>query len=156
MTVDKPADWPVNTPPAVMVASPAGELDQVPPPGVEVNVMDELTQTEPVPPIGEGVGLTDTTPVLEQPEEVSVKVMVVVPGPETPKAIPEPKPTVATEVLLLVHVPVPDTSLKVTDEPWHIVDPAPVIAAGGGLMITVALPVILTVHVVVAFDPVTV
>jgi hypothetical protein len=155
-TVVKPDDRPVSTPPAVMVAVPAGLTAHVPPPGADVNVIDEFTHTGPLPPIGEGVGLTLITVVLVQPVVVSVKVIVVVPGPETPVTIPEPKPTVAMPILLLIHVPVPDPSLSVTVEPWQIVDPPFVIAAGVGSITTVALPAILTVQSVVAFVATTV
>jgi len=112
----------VRTPPAVMAAAPPPEVDHVPPPGEVVRVNDEFTQTEPVPPIGAGVGLTDSTAVVEQPS-ASVKVMVVVPGPEAPVTTPEVEPTVATVVLLLAQVPVPEPSVNTAIDPWQIVEP---------------------------------
>ena len=56
----------------------------------------------------------------------------------TPVTTPE-ELIVATEVLLLVHVPPPVASPSEVVRPWHTVN-APVIAAGLGLIVTVTLP----------------
>ena len=48
---------------------------------------------------------------------------------------PVPDATVASPVLLLVHVPPPDVLLSVVVTPTQTVD-APVIAAGNGLTVT--------------------
>ena len=49
--------------------------------------------------------------------------------------MPEDTPTVATEVLLLIHVPPAVASLNVVDDPIHT-DVVPVMAAGSGLTVT--------------------
>lgn len=59
-----------------------------------------------------------------------------------PAVTPETTPLefmVATDVLVLLHVPDAVASLKWRVAPEHTVLP-PVIAAGSGLMVTVALP----------------
>jgi hypothetical protein len=55
--------------------------------------------------------------------------------PETPETLPVPEPIVATTVLLLVHVPAPEISLKLAVVPWHKAE-TPVMVAGTGFMIT--------------------
>jgi hypothetical protein len=69
---------------------------------------------------------------------------------ETEETTPEPS-TIATAVLLLLHVPPPVALLSVVDEPRHK-DIVPVNAAGIGLTVTVAVvehPVEETVYVIV-------
>ena len=59
--------------------------------------------------------------------------MVAVP-PDTPLTTPVNAPTVATEVLLLLHAPQPVASLRVIVEPVHTTV-GPVIAATGSLIL---------------------
>jgi hypothetical protein len=56
--------------------------------------------------------------------------------PDTPVTTPVPDPTVATDVVPLVHVPPMDMSVKVVVEPAQIVD-SPVTALGTALTVTV-------------------
>lgn len=63
--------------------------------------------------------------------------MVAVPA-ETPLTTPVEEPTVATAVLLLLQVVVPDASPSVVEPPTHSVR-VPVIAAGSGFMVTAAV-----------------
>ena len=112
-----PADTPVTTPDvgeAIVptVASAVLPLLHVPPDVASVNVVVRPIQTL-TPNKGRilaGAVLTVTTAVVKQPVE-SVYVLTVVPG-DTPFTIPEVDPTVATESVLLVHVP-PPPSLSV-------------------------------------------
>jgi hypothetical protein len=75
--------------------------------------------------------------------------MVEVPD-DTPYTIPELVPTVATLVVLLLHMPPPVVLLSVVLLPTHTVD-EPVIAAGSGLTVTtsVAKHPVDTVYVIV-------
>ena len=57
---------------------------------------------------------------------------------DTPLTTPELKPTVATVLLLLLHVPPADELLNVVTEPIQIFT-GPVIAAGNGLIFTGAV-----------------
>ena len=59
--------------------------------------------------------------------------MIAVP-PDMPVTTPEPLPTVAIVVLLLVHVPPPVASLNVVVKPTHT-DVIPVIVAGRGFTV---------------------
>ena len=56
----------------------------------------------------------------------------------TPETIPLDDPTVATAVLLLLHVPPVDALLNVAAKPTHIAEP-PEIAAGNGITVTTLL-----------------
>ena len=59
-----PADTPVTTPPAVIVATPVETLNQVPPPTVGVRVTCAPTQTTKVPFIVPAAGLVITVTIL--------------------------------------------------------------------------------------------
>jgi hypothetical protein len=86
---------------------------------------------------GLGPGLTVATVVLAQPVAVRVKLMTVVPALSpviTPKAAVEPVPMVATDVLLLLHVPPDVASLIVVATGIHT-DGVPLIAAGSALTV---------------------
>ena len=70
--------------------------------------------------------------------------MMVVPV-ETPVTIPVTEPMVATEVLVLLHVPPANPSLNVTTEPGHI-DVVPVIGGTepiNTVLVTIAEPQLL-------------
>jgi hypothetical protein len=68
---------------------------------------------------------------------VIVYVQVHVPTP-TPVATPVDEPIVATEVLLLLHVPPGVPSVKVAVEPWHILY-EPMMIDGVGLIVRIAV-----------------
>jgi hypothetical protein len=68
---------------------------------------------------------------------------------ETPVTAPVEEPTVATAVLLLLHVPPPVLWLRVVTEPWHTLV-VPVIG-GSDSEETVTVPPILFAHPVVTF-----
>ena len=59
--------------------------------------------------------------------------MVVVPA-AMPVATPEDEPMVPTSVLLLLHAPPEDASVKMDDEPTQMYG-VPEMAAGGGLTV---------------------
>jgi hypothetical protein len=84
-----------------------------------------------------GVVVTLTTVIAAQPEAM-VYVIVAVPV-ATPVTRPEPEPIVATDGLLLVHVPAGVASVKVIFDPMQTTE-VPPIAAGVGLMLTVTAP----------------
>jgi hypothetical protein len=56
----------------------------------------------------------------------------------TPVIMPEALPAVATDVLLLLQVPPATGSLNAIVAPMHTAD-GPVMAVGGGLMVTVVV-----------------
>lgn len=72
-----------------------------------------------------------------------------------PFTTPLVEPILATPVLLLVHVPPPGPVANVVELPAHTVV-APLMGAGSGLMLMVALPLMLLVQPVVVFVAVTV
>ena len=79
-----------------------------------------------------GKGLTVTFVFREQPVG---NIYVIVEEPEeTPLTTPVPDTTVATELVELLHVPLPVASLKVVVEPTQTVV-LPVILAGKGLTV---------------------
>jgi hypothetical protein len=57
-----------------------------------------------------------------------------------PETIPEEDPIVATDVLLLIHVPLGVTSVSATVEPKHT-PVGPPIAAGSGFTVTTAVAI---------------
>lgn len=138
-----PAPIPVTTPPpapgpGVITAIFVLALLHVPPEVRSVSVVFDPEQTGVTPNIGAGNGLTVTTVLVAHPVVAEVKVMVVVPpGLEElpPLTTPVAEPTVATEELLLVHVP-PDELLSVVVNPAQIVV-LPVIGDGSGLTLMV-------------------
>jgi hypothetical protein len=104
---------------------PAPEMLQVPPVGVLLNVVTELTHTAAVPAITEGTGCTVTVAVTQHPVPYAY-VIIAVPA-KTPVAIPVAEPIVATDVLLLLHVPPAVLLLKEVARPVQTVV-VPVIA----------------------------
>jgi hypothetical protein len=72
-----------------------------------------------------------------------------------PETIPEAAPIVATAGLLLLHVPGAVASVRVIVVPGHNAV-GPIIGAGSGLTVIVALPVIVAVQPVVVLVAVTV
>lgn len=63
------------------------------------------------------------------------------PAAATPVTTPEPEPTVAADVLLLLHAPLNVPSVRVDEDPKQIPE-APVIASGSGLTVTVVVAVL--------------
>ena len=125
---------PDTLPVASTVATVVVPLVQVP---IEVSKrdVDEPTQTNGVPVIGAMAPLTVIVIVTGVPQPFAY-VIVVVPPP-TPETSPEAS-TVATLVVLLVHVPPVDASANVVTAPTHAVG-VPVIATGAAFTVTVAV-----------------
>jgi len=130
-----PAAMPVTTPELFTLPSAMLLLLQVPPPGVDPNTVVEPVHTVSVPVIGVGIGLTVIGLDTEHPVG-NVYTMESVPF-ATPVTTPVVEPTVANEVLVLLHVPPRDVELKVIVAPTHTVD-RPAMAAGNGLTVTMA------------------
>jgi hypothetical protein len=131
-----PAPTPVSTPVDVLIeAIEELVLCQVPPVAALPNVVVAAGQTLSVPVIVPGVAATVAVTVLLQPL-ASAYVIVALPK-ATPVTTPD-VPTVATPVLLLLHVPPEVASLSVADNPTHILG-VPVIAAIGETVATVVL-----------------
>ncbi len=127
---------PLATPVAVpveepIVATAVLELDHTPPLVVFVSVVLSPSQINKVPPIAAGMEFTVTVTDLTQPVE-SVYEISVVPAVK-PATIPL-VPIVATDVLLLLHVPPVDVVLSVVALPSQT-DNVPVIEAGNGLTV---------------------
>ena len=100
-----------------------------------LNVVDIPIHALGIPVITAGIGLTDMPVVTLQPEPI-VYIMVAVPGP-SPVIMPLSEPIVATDVLLLLHVPPPDAGSKsVAVEAWQIVV-VPDMAEANALTVTV-------------------
>jgi len=137
-----PAETPVSTPePEPTVATAVVLLLHVPPGTALMSVILPPTHTlmpgvPTVPMIGPGNGFTVTVVVTKQPDD-SMYVMTEVPL-ETPVTMPVDEPTVAIDVLPLLHVP-PPVPVKIIVEPTHTL-PGPVIAPG--LALTVIIPVV--------------
>ena len=109
------------------------------PPGVRSNnAVVAPVHTVAVPPIATGNGFTVIGLVMKQPVG-NVNVMVALPA-ATPVTVPVPEPMVAIEVLLLVHVDVPEASASVVLPPTHT-EAMPVIADGSGLTVNTAVAV---------------
>jgi hypothetical protein len=123
---------PLPTVAAVVVA-----LVHEPLPDPSLSAVVEPLHTLSIPVMPSGTGLTVTVFTALHPVP-AVKVIVAVPPVPNPVTTPVPD-TVATEVLLLLQVPAP-TSFKEVVDPEHTVA-VPVIAAGKGLTVTVAIVV---------------
>jgi len=91
-------------------------LVQLPPAVRLLSVKEEPGHTVLGPVMDAGSGLTVTTVVFEQPVEVKVNVMGVVPA-EAGVTTPVDEPIAATVVFPLTHLPAPDASVKVIVEP---------------------------------------
>jgi hypothetical protein len=128
-----PVTTPVNEP---TVATAVLLLLQLPPGEDEVRVVVSPTHTLAAPLIVPGPAFTVTTVVAKQPVE-PVYVIVAVPT-LTPQNIPVDTPTVATAVLLLLHVPPLVASARVEQNPTQT-ETGPVIATGGVLTVTTAV-----------------
>ena len=134
-----PAATPVTTPDAVTVATPVLLLVHVPPAVASVSGVVNPTQTDNVPVIAGGKGLTVTTTVGAIQPVGNVYVMVAVPAalPVAVVVLLGPSMT-ETLPLLLAHVPPAVTELRLVVKPWHTVS-MPVIADGFGLTVRTAV-----------------
>ncbi len=151
--VTVPAATPVTSPLVLLtVARAVLLLLHKPPVGLEASVIIAPVQTVPAPVIAVGAVLTFTVVVTEQ---VVGKVYVITVLPiVNPFTTPVDEPIVATAILLLLHVPPLGPVANVVELPAHTVV-APLIGAGNGLMLIVALPLILLAQPVVVFVAVT-
>jgi hypothetical protein len=120
-----PAPTPVTVPLELpIVATPVLPLVQVPPPTAFVSVVVLPRQTFAVAgAIAAGVIATVAGFIATQPEAFTNEIFTV--PADNPVTIPVADPTVATEVLPLIHVP-PPTSVSV------VVDPTQMLTAPGG------------------------
>ena len=117
-----------------IVATVVVLLVHVPPVTASLNVMVPPMHTPVGPRIDVGEGLTLITVVVQQPVG-NLYVIVAVPR-DTPVTIPLLIPTVATDVLLLVHVPPAVGSLIDMVAPTQTAV-GPVIVPGSGFTVTV-------------------
>lgn len=122
----------------VIVATEVPEHDHVPPDGESLSVVVDPRQTADTPDMGAGCRLTVTGAVILHPV-LSVYVMFADPV-ATPVTLPEVLFTVAIAVLLLLHVPPGVASLIAIGTPVQS-DEGPLIVAGNGLTVTVAVVV---------------
>src|ERR1043165_1030767 len=141
--VDVPAALPVAIPLVPIDATvPLEELLTTPLTALAKVVVAPLhTDEAPVIVPALGMGVTVTTVVVLPP--FTVYVIVAVPPP-IPVTMPVRAPIVATEVLLLLHVPLEVISPSVIVVPWQNVV-APVIVASGLFLSTdIVLPAVVT------------
>lgn len=110
-------------------------LVHVPPEVVDDRVEVAPEQIDVLPDTVPGVGLTVSMAELMQPVEVSLKLITELPASSAVTA-PEEEPMMATDPLLLVHVPVPDALVSVVVVPEQSVREPP-IAAGSATTVTV-------------------
>ena len=131
-----PAATPVTSPAEPTVAIAGVEDDHVPPVVASLSVTDEPAPVHRVvtPVIAPGNGFTVTTAVLTQPDTLYEILTAPAATPVTSPAVP----TVATAVLLLLHVPPVTVELKVVTDPGQTVA-VPVSAGGKALTVTVAV-----------------
>ncbi len=113
-------------------------LLHVPPETELVREVVEVRHTESDPPMAAGCAFTVTTRVVFNPHH-TVYVIVDVPA-ERPLTTPEAGSIVATEVLLLIHVPVFVVDASVVTAPSHT-DAVPVIVATVATAVTVLVAV---------------
>ncbi len=132
MPDDTPHSVPVLLP---IVASEAGPVDHVPPVAASNSAADEPTHTIGAPAIAGGGGNTVINFVAVQPAP-NEYVIVAKPG-DMPHTWPV-EFTVATAVLLLLHVPPVVASPRSVHEPTHTLD-EPVMPAGGAFTVNTVL-----------------
>lgn len=147
---------PVTSPEVLMVAAVLFDVLQIPPPGELLSWVVSPEQTDNVPVIGAGNGLTVTVMEAEQPV-ASIYVQTVVDVVTTllsADTIPVDDPIVATEVTLLVHVPPGIASLRLVTDPAQT-DVLPVMFAGKGFTVTTTdrAQVVGSVYIIVEVPP---
>ena len=134
-------ELPAVTPVRIPVAEPIVALllldIQVPPdvPSDNVSVPPPAHKV-PIPVMAVGNGFIVSIVVAIQPVAVTLKVIVVVPA-VTPVTTPDVVPIVATEVVLLLHVP-PAPSVRFVVAPTHRLE-APLITPGNALIVWFAV-----------------
>lgn len=166
MIVAVPAVTPVTTPPALTVAMAVLLLLHGQPGVASFSVVVAPWHINVVPVIATGSGVTVTTAYALQPAGV-VYVIVDVPV-ATPVTTPEARPTVATDTVLLLHVPPAVASVSVVVFPMHIDNVPSIGEVGFTVMVTVPVTeltlhasntvsvyVVVTLGVTVAGTPVT-
>ena len=107
----------VTTPVVVATDSISDDPLHVPPVTASLSVIVDPAHTDEGPEIAAGSGLTASVAVRTQPDGI-VYDIVAVPA-IIPLAIPVVPPIVATDRLLLLHVPPVDASVNVVVEPTH-------------------------------------
>ncbi len=132
---DVPTFTPVTTPVLTSTEVLVLLLVHEPPPAL-LSAAVAPTHTVAGPEMAAGKGFTVTVALVLQPVEGSVYVILEVPRFK-PAVTPVPKPIVATEVLLLLHVP-PPTSESAEVDPLQI-PKDPEIAAGEGFTVTMVI-----------------
>lgn len=134
---EMPVTVPGYVPTIVMVATEGLLLLQTPPATLSSRAVVEPKQTEDAPIIGGGAALIETTIVATQPvHDVNDIVAVPAATPVITPIVVESGDTVATDGLLLLHVPQLDATDNVDVRPMHA-GPTPVIAGGALTVITV-------------------
>ena len=129
----KPVTSPLTDP---MEATDGLLLVHVPNAVASVSVVVVPWQSENVPNIAVGAGLTTTTAVVKQPVGNTYDITSL--PAETPETNPDEEPTVAIEGVLLNHVPPDVASVKVDEAPGQRND-TPEIIAGKGLTVNGAV-----------------
>ncbi len=132
LMVSAPGLTPVTIPVEPTIAKDVLLLLHAPPVVVSVKGVSNPLHTVGEPVIAAGCGFTDTSNVLVQPDG-TVYFMVAEPK-VTPVTLPAVGSTVATGLLLLLHVPGPVGSFNGVISPWHIVVLPPI---GDGEALTV-------------------
>ena len=128
----EPCATPVTTPVEATVAIPISLLLHVPPAVGSLRLVVNPIQNVVFPAMAEGNGFTVKLVAALQPVG-SVYVINALPA-KTPETTPEPEPTVAIPVLLLVHEPPPEASVNNVISPWHTYV-LPAIADGSGFTV---------------------
>jgi hypothetical protein len=116
--VTLPAEIPDTTPELLTVAKEVLLLLHVPPEDVLLNGMVCPVHRMLFPTILAGNELTVTGVVTAQPPGIAY--VIVADPEENPETTPVFTSTIATSVLLLLHVPPNEASLNVVPEPKHI------------------------------------
>lgn len=138
LIVSLPAISPVINP-ATTVAIEGLVLLQIPPGVVSVKVIKSLTHTTEIPVIvpADGIASTVNNLLAIEVPQLLVIVYLIVSTPGS-KLVTAPPKTVATNGLLLLHVPPMDVSVKVKETPMHPIDePVMIPEFGSGLMVIV-------------------
>jgi len=121
-----------------MLAMAGAELLHVPSPVALVSVVELPLQIANGPEIAAGTTPTVTAATMMQPAPGCVYVIFTFPG-ATPVTSPVDRSTVASEVLLLDHVPLAGVAFNVITPPAEHTELKPVIGSGAALTVTSAV-----------------
>ena len=135
-----PAEIPVTTLDALMVATALLLLVHVPPPVTSISVVVKPIHTLAVPVMAPGMGFTVMVFVVLQPVG-SKYVITGVDVPDTPVTMPVAEPMVASVVIELLQMPPGVVLLKVVVAAIQTVA-GPEIADGSGLIVTACVAVV--------------